>query len=216
MSVLHQNYNSSERKRNKNTRTGLYVFFKIHHDPYILNPLLDNTSKLLIEPDSSVHRLGFQLSLSHFCFLPLEHHFRILHKALSNSFRKRILYHSKWWLYLTIRICRYLQNRESGWPPFVWGLGWNFSASKCLAKKRLGADQSIPVDFLQPQTKDCVCLAQKVRLYWHWEKLERIYLNRAIFCFSKFTMIRTFESPILDNISNIFIEPDSLSTDSSL
>ena len=57
------------------------------------------------------------------------------------------------------------RNVESPGGLDLWGLVRFFFASKCIAKKRLGADQKNWWTLCSLKTKT-VCLAQKVRLYW--------------------------------------------------
>ena len=71
-----------------------------------------------------------------------------------------------------------------------------------------------PVDPLQPQSKDCVCVTQKVWLQWKLK--ERNYQNRAISFFQKSPWSVHFETPLLDNVSKLLMEPDSLLTVSAL
>ena len=165
-------------------------FFKINHGPFISDSHVEYHFE-------ATHRArpiddGFSyLSLTlDFC-PPPNPHFRYFDQPRSKSFPQRALNHPKWRPYLEIRFLRWPQNRGSGWPRLLWGLGRIFSASKSLGRKRLGAEQST-TGGLSAATKLGLCLSCTksstlfIKIRTKPTKVVNFMTCQKMFCFGQF------------------------------
>ena len=167
--------------------------------------MLDNVSNLLIKPVSSVMVSTPDVSLWIFA-LPFTskpfhafwlHSFKIVFQVCSIS-PKVITVSQIWILHIAANSRVRLFSICLKFRPI-------FLCVKIFCKETVGCWAKYNW-WVSAATKIELCLFYK-KVWLYWKKLERKYLNRPNIFFSKFTMIPTFWTPLLDNTSKLLIEP---------